>query len=56
MECTLHIKRDSKDVLNVLYILNMKGTDVLAADILWELKEELDERNKGAQEWEEFFS
>ena len=56
MECTLHIKRDSKDVLNVLYILNMKGTGLLAADILWELKEELHERNKGAQEWEEFFS
>ena len=34
VECTLHIKRDSKDVLNVLSILNMKGTGVLAADIL----------------------
>ena len=56
MECTLHIKRDSKDVLNVLYILNMKGTGALAADILWELKEELHEHNKGVQESEEFFS
>ena len=37
-----------------IYILNMKGTGVLPADILWELKEELHERNKGAQEWEEF--